>query len=705
MNKINNISKPNKKYCGFILRNRARVILIMSIYLITITYNSFASDVFDSGMIRLELKNFLIFSGSISDRNYMLTRNFDLPVYMPYNNEKLLNIKDGDNYHVFKTIFTISNSYRNKDLTLYISRFDMPVIIRLNNIIIYQKGLRQETDNTYSTGETSAAHIPLSAGLINYNEENILIIEVFPQYETSSLPEISIAEYKENVIKVFIKNLLNVYLVLAAQFLGLLVGFYHFGSFFSRGCKDAKYLYFSFLSFSFAFAYANIGFSFDSNYYTVLVKITRSFQLFSVGFYLLFIIESVGILKKQKNYIAAALIIYSIICTTYIFIQEDKQTVNIAFSLMTNIYMIPVLLLCVIIPVVSFIIKKNYTVVLMLFTTLVVAGASLRDMILLNAAAQPLFWFAPYAFLFLVIVIYGILVYEESSLFKNFKRYVPADLVIQLINQNITANLGGKQQELTVFFSDISKFASIAEEMEPEKLIQDLCVYFEGISKIILANNGTIDKYIGDAVMAFWGAPILMDDHSKKACHAAITIQKNLRSLFKQWNNKGKTPFLTRIGIHTGTALVGNLGYKERLNYTVMGDTVNVSSRLESINKIYGTEIIVSENVYKKCSDDFEFRYLDRVSLLGRYNAMNIYELISVKDNIEKLQKKINEHYEYGLKLYFDKKWLLAVKHFNTVTKYRPNDAPSRLMRERCLLYKDSPPPENWDGVFVQTEK
>jgi len=260
---------------------------------------------------------------------------------------------------------------------------------------------------------------------------------------------------------------------------------------------------------------------------------------------------------------------------------------------MINIYMMPVLLLCVIILAVSFIIKKNYTVALMLFTTLIVAGASLRDMMLLNAAAQPLFWFAP----------------------------------------------------------------------------------------------------------------VQMDDHAKKACNAAITVQKNLHTLFNQWNNKGKAPFLTRIGIHTGTVLVGNLGYKERLNYTVIGDTVNVSSRLENINKIYGTEIIVSENVFKKCSNDFEFRYLDRVYLLGRYNAMNIYELISLKDNIDKLQRKINEHYEHGLKNYFDEKWLFALKHFNTVIKYRPNDTPSRLMRERCLLYKDNPPPEDWDGVFSQTVK
>jgi len=680
--------------------------LITLLFLLFVIGSSvFAVNDFVPGMDVLNIGDFLVFSGRISDRERMIGNNFNVSGFIPYNKEKLLNNITGDNYHVFKTTFTISEDFIDENLTMYISLFDMPVTIRLNDIVIYRRGLRQETDLIYSTGEIAATHIPLEIGLINYNEINTLIIEVFPQFETSSLPEISIAEYKINTAKVFFKNLLSIYLVLAAQFLGMLVAIYHFGSFFARGCKDPKYIFFSFLSMSFALAYANIGFAYDSIFYTMLVKITRSFQLLSIGFYLLFIIESAGLFIKQKKYINTIFLIYSLACAAFVFLQEDKYAINNAFSIATNIYMIPALLLCIIIPVVSIILKKGYMMAPLLFTTLVVAGASLRDMLLLNAETMPLFWLAPYAFLFLVIVIYGILVYEESSLFKNFKRYVPADLVIQLINQNITADLGGKQQELTVFFSDISKFTSIVEKMEPEKLIQDLCVYFESISKIILREKGTIDKYIGDAVMAFWGAPVPMDNHAGRACHAAIAVQKSLRELFNQWDNAGKVPFLTRIGIHTGNVLVGNLGYKERLNYTVIGDTVNVSSRLEVINKVYGTEIIVSENVYNKCPDEFEFRFLDRVSLLGRNECMNIYELITLKNEIAKKEIKINEYYETGLKYYFDQNWIDALKYFNTVIKYRHNDMPAKLMRERCLLYRKNPPSGEWNGVFSQTAK
>ena len=679
--------------------------IFIFLILLLITPQIFAENVFIAGMNFLNLENYHIFSGVSSDRERLLANNFDLSEFTPYSNGQLVNKNIGDNYHAFKTFFTISDAYKDKHLTLYICLFDMPVIITLNDIIIYKRGLRQEIDLIYSTGEIAAAHIPLEAGLINYNRRNVLVIEVFPEFETSSLPEISIAEYKKNSGKVFFKNLLNIYLILAAQFLGLLVAFYHFGSYIARGCKDPKYLFFSFMSFSFALAYSNIGFSFDFKYYMVLVKLTRSFQLLSVGFYLLFIIESAGILLKQKKYINIVFIIFSIACAVYIAVQDDKFAINNAFGLMTSIYMIPVLALCIVIPILSMILKKGYMMVPLLITTLIVSGASLSDMLLLNAETMPFFWFAPYGFLILVIVIYGILVYEESSLFKNFKRYVPADLVIQLINQNITAELGGKQQELTIFFSDISKFTSIVEKMEPDKLVQDLCVYYESISKIILANKGTIDKYIGDSVMAFWGAPVKMEEHAKNACHAAITIQKNLRNLFAQWDIIGKVPFLTRIGIHTGNVLVGNLGYKERLNYTVMGDTVNVSSRLEGINKTYGTEIIVSENVFEKCKNDFEFRKLDRVSLLGRGEGMDIYELISIKNEIDKRDKKINEYYETGLKYYFMQNWNEALKYFNTVLKYRPGDMPGGLMRQRCRMYKIKPPSHEWNGVYSQTIK
>jgi adenylate cyclase len=288
---------------------------------------------------------------------------------------------------------------------------------------------------------------------------------------------------------------------------------------------------------------------------------------------------------------------------------------------------------------------------------------------------------------------------------KNFKRYVPSDLVAQLVNEKIDAGIGGENRELTIFFSDIAKFTSISEKTTPEKLVPDLCVYFEIISKTILKNKGTIDKYIGDSVMAFWGAPVRMQDHAREACASAILIRSNLGALFRQWGNQGKAPFNTRIGIHTGEVIVGNMGYTERLNYTVIGDAVNVASRLEGINKIYGTEIVVSQFTRDQCRDDFEFRHLDRVSVVGRKEEFDIYELVAPKDDIEQSRKKILRYYETGLQCYLDRNWDQALKYFTAVLKYLPSDTPSKVMRERCLVYKRTPPPGGWNGVFVQTHK
>jgi signal transduction histidine kinase len=397
---------------------------IAMLFFLTVSHSIvFAENDFVSGMLRLDIEDFFVYSGINSDREMMVAANFNVPGFTPYNGEKVVNNAHNDNYHVFKTFFSVSEDFKDKNLTLYISYFDMPVIIRVNDIVIYRKGLITETDKgIYSTGNQAAEDVPLAGGLINYNKKNRLVIETFPLYETSSLPELSIAEDKDNASKVFFKNFFNVYLVIAAQFLALLVALYHFGLFISRGRKDKKYVFFSFLSMSFALAYANIGLSFDSNYYTALIKITRCFQLLCFGFYSLYIIESSELSSQQKKIIIMGIIIYSGICVGFVAFQPDKHAVSIAFSFITDLYIIPLLLLCIVFPVVSIVLKKNYMFVPLLFTTLIVSASTLRDMLVLNNDDQPLFWYVPYAFLTLIIVIYGILIYEESLIHKQLEQ-------------------------------------------------------------------------------------------------------------------------------------------------------------------------------------------------------------------------------------------------------------------------------------------
>ncbi|MDR1362451.1 MAG: cation:dicarboxylase symporter family transporter [Spirochaetaceae bacterium] len=288
---------------------------------------------------------------------------------------------------------------------------------------------------------------------------------------------------------------------------------------------------------------------------------------------------------------------------------------------------------------------------------------------------------------------------------KNFKRYVPSDLVEKLMNEEITAEIGGEKRELTMLFSDIAHFTSISEREDPEELIKDLCTYFESVSKVIIENKGTIDKYIGDSVMAFWGAPVKNENHAESACRSAVQIQQMLRTMFRQWKNMEKYPFFTRIGIHTGDVIVGNMGYTERLNYTVIGDHVNVASRLEGINKIYGTKILVSESTYDRCHNMFEFRMLDKIAVVGRSESLTIYELYSEKNDIEKTIRKLFNYYEDGVAYYFERKWDEAIKCFRAVLKYRPHDTPSIVMYRRCVNYKKKSPPNDWNGVYVSTIK
>ncbi len=209
-----------------------------------------------------------------------------------------------------------------------------------------------------------------------------------------------------------------------------------------------------------------------------------------------------------------------------------------------------------------------------------------------------------------------------------FRKYVPSELVRQLISTGEGAQLGGRKRELTVLFTDITGFTSIAELMPSEQLMQHLSEYFDELTKIITRHRGTVDKYIGDAIMAFWGAPIQDEDHALHACDASLACQEKIAELNRRWIKEGRSALVTRIGISTGPTVVGNVGSTERMNYTVMGDNVNVASRLEGANKLYGTQIIVSAKTYEAASAKFLFRPLGVIAVKGKSEGQTTYELV-----------------------------------------------------------------------------
>ncbi|MGK0290343.1 MAG: adenylate cyclase [bacterium] len=266
---------------------------------------------------------------------------------------------------------------------------------------------------------------------------------------------------------------------------------------------------------------------------------------------------------------------------------------------------------------------------------------------------------------------------------EAFGKYVPKKLVRSLITQNQTVPKG-VQKELTIFFTDIKDFTTIAERLTPIELSEQLNEYLEEVSKIIQGREGTIDKFIGDAVMAFWGAPDEnSSNHAYQACLAAIEIQKQIKGLNQIWTKQGRPTFYTRIGINTGEAIVGSFGSNERFSYTCLGDAVNLASRLEEVNKTYETSIIIGENTYLNLKGQFITRKLDHVFVKGKDQATTIYELLGIATDLTQDTIKMTVVYEDALQSFFDQDYQ-SVINILSKSDLCKNDHPSQILLEKA---------------------
>lgn len=268
---------------------------------------------------------------------------------------------------------------------------------------------------------------------------------------------------------------------------------------------------------------------------------------------------------------------------------------------------------------------------------------------------------------------------------KSFQKYVPKILVRQLIELGEDVRIGGVRKPLVVLFSDIQNFTSIAEFMDPKILTIQLCEYFEALTQLIIEEKGTIDKYIGDSIMAFWGAPLTEENPAEHAANAALRCEELLEKLNNDWRKQGKPILTTRIGINMGDAIVGNLGSSERFSYTAFGDTINTANRLEGINKVYKTKIIVSEAVYQAIKDKFVLKMVDYITVKGRKEPIRIYELLSNDPN--KLSFDIHAYrtiFEKGFRAYQDHAWEEAIIYFKKCHEIYPADSVALVFIRRC---------------------
>lgn len=308
---------------------------------------------------------------------------------------------------------------------------------------------------------------------------------------------------------------------------------------------------------------------------------------------------------------------------------------------------------------------------------------------------------------FAITVFYFLKERTQKKLIKGmFSHYVTGDLVTELLNHPEKLKLGGEKRNLAILFSDIAGFTSFSEKLSASELVNFINVYLNEMTKIVLKNKGTLDKYIGDAIMAFWGAPIAFENNEELACRTAIEMQKKIVELREKWDMPEVKNLKVRIGINSGEVVVGNIGGENRFDYTVMGDNVNLASRLEGANKEYDTLIMISENIYNSIKDKIIVRKLDNIRVKGKLKPTKVYELIGMVEDSEAV-KKVEEFSEYfrGLEFYKKRKFHEALNAFQKQIEKYPNDGPSKVYIERCYYYISNPPPENWDVVFDMKTK
>ena len=289
---------------------------------------------------------------------------------------------------------------------------------------------------------------------------------------------------------------------------------------------------------------------------------------------------------------------------------------------------------------------------------------------------------------------------------SSFAKYVPIDLIHNLIQSGQPARLGGRKNEMTVLFSDLARFTELAEQLPPVRLLEILSEYFTAMGEIINKRQGQIDKFIGDAIMAFWGAPAPLKDHARAACLTALEMRSRLASLWESWKVSNKPLLSQRIGINTGNMIVGNIGSPNRMQYTVIGDPVNLGSRLEGLNKFYGTQILVGEETARNAGHEFTFRPLDWVFVKGRLQTTLIYELVDLATSVPAPLAHAINLYEQALYLYRNREFMKAAQKFEEAhDAFGGKDPASSLMAERARQYFIHPPADDWTGVATMQEK
>ena len=294
---------------------------------------------------------------------------------------------------------------------------------------------------------------------------------------------------------------------------------------------------------------------------------------------------------------------------------------------------------------------------------------------------------------------------QRRQLRTVFDKYMAAEVVDEIMRNPEAIRLGGEKKELSVLFSDVAGFTSISEKLAPETLVELLNKYLSAMTDIILRHRGNVNKYLGDGIMAIFGAPRGDPNHASLACFAALDSQSELTKLREQWKAEGQPEISARIGINSGWLVVGNMGSQARMEYTVMGDTVNLASRLEGANKFYRTLILLGPRTYELAARNIEAREVDLMRVKGKQEPVVVFELLARKGHLSAEQHRVIETYMEGLEAYKRRDFKTAAAQFEAALALDPKDGPSRVYLGRAKEYLVAPPPVNWDGVYELKSK
>lgn len=302
---------------------------------------------------------------------------------------------------------------------------------------------------------------------------------------------------------------------------------------------------------------------------------------------------------------------------------------------------------------------------------------------------------------------------EKRRIKGMFSSYVSPELVDQMIESGEEPQLGGEETYMTAFFSDIVSFSTFSEQLEAKELVQVINEYLSVMTDVLNERGGTLDKYIGDAIVAFFGSPVYLEDHAYQACMTSQLMHKELARLRKKWEKDGRPEIVSnmrhRLGMNTGVMVTGNMGSTRRFNYTIMGDNVNLAARCESGAKQYGIYTMVTESTKEeaeKFGDECVFRSLDHIVVKGRSTPVKVYEIADLKADADQQLYDCIGLYEEGLQYYFQQDWDRAISKFKESAKVeRYSRNPSGIFIKRCEFMKEDPPGEDWNGVFIMESK